>query len=93
MAELVEDPRGARARGRLQGDGEALGARGQGQRGGHPRQPAARLALKKKCHEETVFRNQALSKEAGAKPKRFVNDTIRGDFHRKFMHRFVKSLK
>eukprot|EP01093_Parvamoeba_rugata_P014510 TRINITY_DN4710_c0_g1_i1.p1 TRINITY_DN4710_c0_g1~~TRINITY_DN4710_c0_g1_i1.p1 ORF type:complete len:235 (-),score=-16.93 TRINITY_DN4710_c0_g1_i1:136-840(-) len=51
---------------------------------------AGDLAIKKKWHEETVFRNQALSAKADAKPKRFVNDTIRGDFHRKFMHRFVK---
>jgi protein CWC15 len=42
----------------------------------------------KKWYEDTVFRNQA--KQDTKQPKRFVNDTVRSDFHRKFLDRFIK---
>ena len=44
-------------------------------------------SLKKKWHEETVFKNQA--KNVPKEVKRFVNDTVRSDFHRKFMSKFI----
>lgn len=45
--------------------------------------------VKKQWWQDTVFRGQA--KDAGTqKKKEFVNDTIRSDFHRKFIDRFVK---
>ena len=43
--------------------------------------------LKRKWYEETVFRNQ--SKTDTKKKKRFINDTVRSDFHRSFMARTI----
>mmetsp|Transcript_16436 Transcript_16436/g.25387 ORF Transcript_16436/g.25387 Transcript_16436/m.25387 type:complete len:91 (+) Transcript_16436:480-752(+) len=48
----------------------------------------ASYSLKRKWYEETVFRNQA-RREAPQK-KRFINDTVRSDFHRKFMSKYVQ---
>jgi protein CWC15 len=45
------------------------------------------FALKKKWTEETVFRNQCRD-EPKEKP-RFVNDTVRSDFHRKTLRKFI----
>lgn len=43
-------------------------------------------SLSKRWYEDTVFRNQAKKVE---EKKSFVNDYVRSEFHRKFMHRFV----
>jgi protein CWC15 len=41
--------------------------------------------------EETVFRNQAAShRSSSSSSKSFVNDTVRNEFHRKFLDRYVK---
>lgn len=45
------------------------------------------FALKRKWTEETVFRNQCRD-EPKEKP-RFVNDTVRSDFHRKTLRKFI----
>ena len=45
-------------------------------------------SLKKRWYEETVFKNQA--KLIPKEKKRFINDTIRSDFHRKFLNRFIQ---
>ena len=47
-------------------------------------------AIKKKWYEETVFRHQAKDDAAKSKKKRFINDTTRNDFHRRFLDRFVQ---
>ena len=44
--------------------------------------------VSKKWYEDTVFRHQA--KNVPKQRKTFVNDTIRSDFHRKFLDRFIK---
>jgi len=44
--------------------------------------------LKRKWNDDIVFKNQA--RDEPKLQKRFVNDTIRSDFHRKFMYRFMK---
>mmetsp|Transcript_19189 Transcript_19189/g.35058 ORF Transcript_19189/g.35058 Transcript_19189/m.35058 type:complete len:195 (-) Transcript_19189:2117-2701(-) len=44
-------------------------------------------SLRKKWTEDTVFRNQSRG-EPKAKV-RFINDTVRSDFHRKFLSRYV----
>jgi protein CWC15 len=49
---------------------------------------ASNQTVTKKWYEDTVFRNQA--KKETKQEKSFVNDTIRSDFHRKFLDRFVK---
>lgn len=44
-------------------------------------------SLRKKWTEDTVFRNQSRGEQ---KPRvRFINDTVRSDFHRKFLSRYV----
>lgn len=45
-------------------------------------------SLKKKWYEESIFKNQA--KTEPKEKKRFVNDTVRSDFHRKFLNRFIQ---
>ena len=45
-------------------------------------------SLKKRWYEETVFKNQ--SRSAPKEKKRFVNDTVRSDFHRRFLNRFIQ---
>eukprot|EP00744_Colponema_vietnamica_P010089 GILI01014286.1.p1 GENE.GILI01014286.1~~GILI01014286.1.p1 ORF type:complete len:247 (-),score=70.35 GILI01014286.1:187-927(-) len=46
------------------------------------------FAISKRWDEDVVFRNQAKT-EMKAK-KRFINDTVRSDFHRKFLHKFIQ---
>lgn len=38
--------------------------------------------------DDVVFKNQARGEMKAA--KRFINDTIRNDFHRKFLHKYMK---
>ena len=44
--------------------------------------------VKRKWYDETVFKNQARKVEKTS--KRFINDTIRSDFHRSFLNRYIK---
>lgn len=44
--------------------------------------------LKRKWNDDVVFRNQAKG-EPGVK-KRFINDTIRNDFHKRFLNKFIR---
>lgn len=46
------------------------------------------FSVKRRWDDDVVFKNQARG-EAKA-PKRFINDTIRNDFHRKFLQRYMK---
>jgi protein CWC15 len=48
----------------------------------------ARAGVKRRWDDDVVFRNQA--KDESAPKKRFINDTIRNDFHLKFMKRYIK---
>lgn len=45
---------------------------------------------KRKWNEETVFKNQAKDVNLNGQEKRFINDTIRNDFHKKFMARYIR---
>lgn len=38
--------------------------------------------------DDVVFKNQARGE--AKTPKRFINDTIRNDFHRKFLQKYMK---
>ncbi|CAG9467143.1 unnamed protein product [Pedinophyceae sp. YPF-701] len=49
---------------------------------------AGDATLKRKWYEDTVFRNQAKGEPKAQ--KRFINDTVRSDFHRKFLERYIK---
>ena len=44
--------------------------------------------VKRRWNDDVVFRNQA--RDEPEYKKRFVNDTIRNDFHRSFLKKFVK---
>ena len=45
--------------------------------------------MKRKWNDDVVFRNQA-KKEPDQNTKRFINDTVRNDFHKRFMDKFMK---
>lgn len=44
--------------------------------------------MKRRWNDDVVFRNQAKSEPAPQ--KRFINDTIRNDFHKRFLNKFMK---
>lgn len=46
------------------------------------------MGVKRRWDDDVVFRNQARN-EPEVK-KRFINDTIRNDFHKKFLNKYVK---
>lgn len=55
------------------------------------RQSNSGFVVKRRWDDDVVFRNQAGSSASGKEgAKRFVNDTLRSDFHRKFMNRYIK---
>lgn len=45
--------------------------------------------IKRRWDDDVVFRNQSKTEIKNTK-KRFINDTIRSDFHRKFLTKFLK---
>ena len=55
---------------------------------GNPLVNVSGYSLKKKWFEDTVFKNQ--SKNDVKIKKRFVNDTVRSDFHRKFLSKSIQ---
>ncbi|XP_022965169.1 protein CWC15 homolog [Cucurbita maxima] len=50
-------------------------------------QPAS-FSVKRRWDDDVVFKNQARGETKT--PKRFINDTIRNDFHRKFLQKYMK---
>jgi protein CWC15 len=55
---------------------------------GNPLISHSGYSLKKKWFEDTVFKNQA--KNEPKIRKRFINDTVRSDFHRKFISKTIQ---
>jgi hypothetical protein len=49
---------------------------------------APSFALKRRWDEDVVFKNQARGEPKAQ--RRFINDTIRNDFHRRFLDRYMK---
>eukprot|EP00632_Arachnochrysis_sp_CCMP2950_P015629 CAMPEP_0185697868 /NCGR_PEP_ID=MMETSP1164-20130828/6006_1 /TAXON_ID=1104430 /ORGANISM="Chrysoreinhardia sp, Strain CCMP2950" /LENGTH=242 /DNA_ID=CAMNT_0028364767 /DNA_START=17 /DNA_END=745 /DNA_ORIENTATION=- len=50
-------------------------------------------AVKRKWNDDVVFRNQARGaapKDGSKATKRFVNDTIRNDFHKRFLAKYIQ---
>jgi len=43
--------------------------------------------LKRRWDDDVVFKNQSRSEQA--KKKNFINDTIRSDFHKKFLKKYI----
>lgn len=50
--------------------------------------PTGSFAVKRRWDDDVVFKNQARGEPKPA--KRFINDTIRNDFHRKFLNKYMK---
>ncbi|OIS99149.1 PREDICTED: protein CWC15 homolog [Nicotiana attenuata] len=53
----------------------------------HQAQPTS-FSVKRRWDDDVVFKNQARGEMKAA--KRFINDTIRNDFHRKFLQKYMK---
>ena len=49
--------------------------------------PQPSFSIKRRWDDDVVFKNQARD-EPNAK-KRFINDTVRSDFHIKFLKRYI----
>lgn len=47
------------------------------------------FTVKRRWDDDVIFRNQAKN-EPKSRKKRFINDTIRSDFHLDFMKRYFK---
>lgn len=45
--------------------------------------------MKRRWNDDVVFRNQARDEPDRAGKRRFINDTVRNDFHRRFLNKFV----
>ncbi|KAL7514090.1 hypothetical protein ACHAXN_011369 [Cyclotella atomus] len=45
--------------------------------------------IKRRWNDDVVFRNQAKD-EPNQNKKRFINDTVRNDFHKRFLNKFIK---
>mmetsp|Transcript_19546 Transcript_19546/g.39844 ORF Transcript_19546/g.39844 Transcript_19546/m.39844 type:complete len:241 (+) Transcript_19546:44-766(+) len=46
------------------------------------------FAVKRRWDDDVVFKNQA--REPKKEARRFINDTVRNDFHRKFLSKYIK---
>ncbi|OVA08277.1 Pre-mRNA-splicing factor Cwf15/Cwc15 [Macleaya cordata] len=49
---------------------------------------ATSFTVKRRWDDDVVFKNQ--TRGEAKTPKRFINDTIRNDFHRKFLQKYMK---
>ncbi len=47
------------------------------------------FSVKRRWDDDVIFKNQARGMSDKPK-KRFINDTLRSDFHRKFMNKYVQ---
>jgi protein CWC15 len=55
---------------------------------GNPLLNPTSFTVKRRWDDDVVFKNQARGELKTA--KRFINDTIRNDFHRKFLNKYMK---
>ena len=46
------------------------------------------FGVKRRWDDDVVFKNQARTEPKHA--KRFINDTVRSDFHRRFLDRYIR---
>ncbi|KAJ1891661.1 complexed with cef1p [Coemansia sp. IMI 209127] len=56
--------------------------------GGNPLLSRKDFSVKRRWDDDVVFRNQARGDDGKTK-KRFINDMLRSDFHRKFMKKYI----
>ncbi|CAH2225446.1 spliceosome-associated CWC15 homolog [Pelobates cultripes] len=55
-----------------------------------PVQAQASFKVKRRWDDDVVFKNCAKGVDEMKKDKRFVNDTLRSEFHKKFMEKYIK---
>ncbi|XP_028839499.1 protein CWC15 homolog [Denticeps clupeoides] len=55
-----------------------------------PKPSPATFRVKRRWDDDVVFKNCAKGVDESRKDKRFVNDTLRSEFHKKFMEKYVK---
>ncbi|CAK7292567.1 Spliceosome-associated protein CWC15 homolog [Vulpes lagopus] len=55
-----------------------------------PSQLQANSKVKRRWGDDVVFKNCAKGVDDQKKDKRFVNDTLRSEFHKKFMEKYIK---
>ncbi|CDQ95513.1 unnamed protein product, partial [Oncorhynchus mykiss] len=48
------------------------------------------FSVKRRWDDDVVFKNCAKGVDEARREKRFVNDTLRSEFHKKFMEKYVK---
>jgi protein CWC15 len=48
------------------------------------------LQVKRRWDDDVVFKNCARSEPDRKKEQHFINDSLRSEFHRKFMEKYVK---
>lgn len=53
-----------------------------------PPNAVCRFQIKRRWNDDVIFRNQA--RDEPERKKRFINDTVRSDFHRNFLKKYVK---
>ncbi|XP_043927200.1 spliceosome-associated protein CWC15 homolog [Protopterus annectens] len=53
-------------------------------------QAQANFKVKRRWDDDVVFKNCAKGVDDSKKEKRFINDTLRSEFHKKFMEKYVK---
>ena len=51
-------------------------------------QTASSTKMKRRWNDDVVFKNQ--SRNEPVVKKRFINDTIRNDFHRRFLNKYIQ---
>lgn len=57
---------------------------------GNPLLNKVDYGVKRRWDDDVVFRNQARDVDERGKKKEFVNDTLRSDFHKRFMNKYVR---
>ena len=67
----------------------AAGGEGGGAAAATASAVAAGGRMKRRWNDDVVFRNQAKG-EPDQNKKRFINDTVRNDFHKRFLNKFIK---
>lgn len=48
------------------------------------------FTVKRRWDDDVVFKNCAKGQDAKNKPKNFINDSLRSEFHKKFMDKYIK---
>ena len=57
---------------------------------GNPLLNKADFTMKRRWDDDVVFKNQARGTDDRNKPKEFINDMLRSDFHKRFMNKYVR---